>query len=319
MSNSDIPLHMDDQLISMKSYVTFRQRTRMKRLLQKEGYFRVSRYGKFLISYTNVLHAKPSQDMLFDLYDFDISLREIFFRYTQKAEIQIKNHIANACSLNTASSVFYLDTAYYTPSKGERDRGKRRANINKFPSAMKYIKDSEKKLISSQHKHPQFSAYRSGGTRYRKRIPAWAAFMYFDFGAIESIYSYLRSDLRKEVLRYGYPNSQRVFTKIDTSNMDTWISAIRNLRNTCSHHDILVGKTSSVIHLDTKVDHSGCLPNDTDLFSRIYALKKVLVRTDSENLKLDLMKLIAKTNINIYQFNILPPNWESLFDSIGEI
>lgn len=318
MSNYDTPLHIDDQIEAMKFYVSFRQRTRMRRLLQKEGYFRVSRYGKFLLSKTMVLHSKPSQDVLFDLYDFDIALREIFFRYTQKAEIQFKNHIANACSLSVGSSVFYLDQSFYTPSRGERDKIKRNNNVKKFPGTFKYIKDAEKKLISQQHKHPQFSAYRLGGPRHRKRIPAWAAFMYFDFGTIESMYAYLRLDLRKEVLAYGYPTSQRNMKKIDTINMDTWISAIRNLRNTCSHHNILVGKTSSIIHLDAERDSLNCLPNNTDLFSRMYALKKILVSKDSSHLKRDLKKLILKTDIDIYRLGILPRNWESLFDSIHE-
>ncbi|WNS78816.1 Abi family protein [Domibacillus sp. DTU_2020_1001157_1_SI_ALB_TIR_016] len=319
MSNADIPLDIEDQVSLMKSYVTFRQKLRMKRLLQKEGYFRVSRYGKYLLSFTQVLQAKPTQDLLYDLYDFDIALREIFFRYTQKAEIQIKNHIANACSLYTQNPTFYLDQTFYTPSGGVSDKTKRKANVRRFPRVFSSIKEAEKALIKHQNKHPQFSSYRTGGPRYRKRIPAWAAFMYFDFGTVENIYAYSKMDLRKEVLRYGYPDSNRKFGKNDTYNMDTWISAIRNLRNTCSHHNILVGKTSSVVHLDHKVDSPQCLPSDTDLFSRMYALKKILHPNDSAELKIDLQRLLSRTKINVYQFNVLPQNWESLYDSIHNL
>ncbi|PGZ57855.1 abortive phage infection protein [Bacillus cereus] len=316
MSNTDVPLNIEDQILLMKSYVTFRQKTKIRRLLQKEGYFRVSRYGKQLLSFTNVLRSKPNQELLFAMYDFDLALREIFYRYTQKAEIQFKNYIANAVSLHLNDPTFYLDQNSYTSSRGERNSVKKKKNQRFFKRVFQDIVQSEKKLRTSQNKYPEFSIYRGRGPRSRKRIPSWAAFMYFDFGTIMHIYAYLKLDLRKKVLQYGYPDSKRNISKIDTQNMDTWIDAIRNLRNICSHHNKLVGKTSSVVHLDRAFDSQALLPSDTDLFSRMYALKKVLHPDDSEALKKEVKKLISKSKLNIYQFNILPQNWETLYDSV---
>ncbi|MBH0158586.1 Abi family protein [Fictibacillus sp. 5RED26] len=316
MSNLDTPLTLEDQVTLMKTYVIFRQKTKMRRVLKKEGYFRVSRYGKYLLSYTPVLRSKPDQDLLLDLYDFDVALRVVFFKYTQKAELQIKNHIANAVSLKLNDPTFYLDSNSYTPSQGESDKIKRNRYKAKYPRFYQDLKKAENRLISKPHQYPELKDYRRGGPRYRKRIPAWTAFTYFDYGTIEHIYAYLRLDLKKEVLSYGYPNSPRKMSKLDTKNMDTWISAIRNLRNTCSHHNMLTGKTSSIVHLDKTFDSVTTLPNDTDLFSRMYALKKVLDPVDSELLKHDLKKLIGKTKFNIYILNILPQNWETLYDNI---
>lgn len=316
MSNTDIPLSIEEQILLMKSYVTFRQKTKMRRLLQKEGYFRISRYGKQLLSYTNVLRAKPNQELLFDIYDFDLELRQIFYRYTQKAEIQLKNHIANAISLHLQNPTFYLDPNSYTASRGERNRQTKQKYQKFFRKFFQEIIKSERKIRTQQNKYPEFSSYRGAGSRSRKRIPAWAAFMYFDYGTVMHIYSYLRLDLRKEVLRYGFPNSQRSISKMDTQNMDTWIDAIRNLRNICSHHNKLVGRTSSVVHLDRHFDSPSYLPSDTDLFSRMYALKKILHSDDSEELKMEIKKLINKSKFNVFQFNILPQNWESLYNGI---
>lgn len=315
MSNMDTPLTIEAQIELMKNYVTFRVRSKMKRLLQKEGYFRVSRYGKFLLSYTPVLKSKPEQSLLFHLYDFDVALREIFYRYTQKAEIQIKNHIANAVSLKLEDPTFYLKDTSYTPTQGESDKKTKEACKRNYPIFFQQIKKAESSLISKPHRYPELKAYRKGGTRYRKRIPAWTAFMYFDFGNIEFIYAYLRLDLKKEVLEYGYSNTLRKISKRDTKNMDTWITAIRNLRNVCSHHNMLVGKTSSIVHLDY-IDLPIVLPNNTDLFSRMYALKKVLSPLDSESLKKDLNQLINKTKFDVYQLNILPRDWEALYNQI---
>lgn len=315
MSHLDTPLTIENQILLMRKYVSFRQKTKMKQLLQNEGYFRVSRYGKYLLSYTHLLKSKPNQSLLFELYEFDVELREVFYRYTQKAEIQLKNHISNAISLYLEDPTFYLKETSYTATQGEHDKNKRETHRKKFREFFKKIKDAESSLIYKLNKYPELKEYRRGGSRHRKRIPAWTAFMYFDFGNIEYMYAYLRLDLKKEVLAYGYPNTTRKISKIDTKNMDTWIAAIRNLRNVCSHHNMLVGKTSSIVHLDS-LDASELLPNSTDLFSRMYALKKVLNSKDSEALKVDLKKLIRKTKLDVYTLNILPPTWESLYDKI---
>lgn len=316
MPDTDAPLSIEDQILLMKSYVTFRHKTKLRRLLQKEGYFRISRYGKQLLSYTPVLRAKPSQEMLFEIYNFDLALREIFYRYTQQAEIQIKNYIANAVSLHLLDPTFYLDPNSYTPSRGERDRNKRQKNQRFFTSFLQEVNQLESNIRTQQNKYPEFSSYRGTGARSGKRIPAWAAFMYFDFGTIMHIYAYLRLDLRKEVLKFGYPNSPRTISKVDTQNMDTWIDAIRNVRNICSHHNKLVGKTSSIVHLDRNFDPPTLLPSDTDLFSRMYALKKVLHTDNNEALKKEIFKLISRSKLNVYQIGILPQNWETLYNSV---
>lgn len=98
--------------------------------------------------------------------------------------------------------------------------------------------------------------------------------------------------------------------------MDTWLDAVRNLRNACAHHSRIIGRLSSIVLLDLE-DDKNILESETDLFSRIYALKKILRLEDSEQMKNELIKTIRKTKINIYQFNILPRNWEPLFEDIN--
>ena len=285
----------------------------MRKFLSYTGYFRASRYGKYLLSFTSVLRTKPKQDLLFDTYDFDVELRKLFFSYTKKAEIQFKSHLSNAVSLNTNDPTFYLKDRSYTKSRGERDRQKRNSNIRFYSNFKKPLVDTEKKLSQSVNKYPEFQAYRRGGRRSAKEIPCWAAFSYFEFGSITNMYAYLSGDLRKDVLVYGYSKGR--YGKQITKQMDTWLDAIRNLRNICSHHNKLVGKTSSIVLLDS-ADDVNVLSSQTELFSRIYALKKVLRVEDSEELKCDLQKVIRKANFDIYKFNILPRNWEDLFERI---
>lgn len=320
MSTHDNPLKIEDQIILMKKYVTFTKRVRIRRFLNYAGYFRASRYGKYLLSHTGVIGSKPNQDLLFNIYEFDNKLRELFLKYCKRAEIQFKSHLSNSISIKTGSPTFYLDDTYYTPSKGERDRMVRQSNIRCFDRFKSDIISKEFKLRRDNLKYPELNEYRCGGSRDTYKIPSWAAFSYFEFGTVTYVYSYLKGDLRKEVLVYGY--SKHKYGKEATKNMDTWLDAIRNLRNVCAHHNMLVGKTSSVVLFDR--EDSEIILNlgntGTDLFSRLYALKKILSKKDSDKLVKDLKLLIRKNkihnNIDIYSMNILPENWESLFIGI---
>ena len=80
---------------------------------------------------------------------------------------------------------------------------------------------------------------------------------------------------------------------------------------------MLIGMTSSVVLMDSNDDET-LLKADNDLFSRIYALKKLLPIDDTDNMKKDIKKLIRKTSVDIFLLGIFPNNWEELYDKIVE-
>ena len=134
-------------------------------------------------------------------------------------------------------------------------------------------------------------------------------------GILTMMYNYLRGDLRKAILVYAFGKTN--YAKRDTEVMDTWLDAVRNLRNYCAHNSMLVGMTSSVVLMDSN-DDATLLPADNDLFSRIYALKKLIPIDDTNNMKKDIKKLINKTPVDIFLLGILPRNWEDIYDKIVE-
>ena len=67
----------------------------------------------------------------------------------------------------------------------------------------------------------------------------------------------------QEVLNYTY--SQNNYKKEVTKQMDTWLDAVRNLRNYCAHHSMVVGMTSSVVIPDNR-DSADVLPDNTNLY-----------------------------------------------------
>ena len=314
MPNTELPMDLESQVVLMKKYITFRQRKKMREFLGYAGYFRASRYGKFLLTQVNAFGSKADSKVFFELYDFDVQLRLLLFKYCKKAEVRFKSAIANAVSLKTGDAGFYLDRQYYTPTKSEKDKKTRNRNITFFNTKFfANLTNDEEKLRRDVVKHPELREYRKGGTRQNNVLPVWAAFSYFEMGTMVMIYSYLRGDLRKEVLNYMY--SQNNYKKEVTKQVDTWLDAVRNLRNYCAHHSMVVGMTSSVVIPDNR-DSADVLPDNTNLYSRLYALKKILPQKDADMLARELEKLISKTKIDIYKMNVLPANWKELYDKI---
>lgn len=309
----DTPFTVEEQITAMKKYVTFTKKAKMRNFLQYTGYFRANRYGKYLLSYTNVFAMKPSQNVLFALYQFDFELRKIMYEACAKSEVQIKSVISNAVSLKTGDAIFYLNQGNYTATRSERNKFYRQRNVKFFNSFFSDIQDKEEKLRKDILKYPELKEYRNGGKKSTMHIPCWAAFSYFEFGTIENIYMYLRSDLRKEVLMYGYNRGK--YSKKTTLQMDTWLNGIRTLRNICAHHSRLIGMKEAIVLADT-ADDTDILLNGEDLFSRLYALKKVMHRKDSEEMKKKLRNLISRSKIDIFQLDILPVDWEDKFDRI---
>ena len=314
MPNTELPMDLESQVVLMKKYITFRQRKKMREFLGYAGYFRASRYGKFLLTQVNAFGSKADSKVFFELYDFDVQLRLLLFKYCKKAEVRFKSAIANAVSLKTGDAGFYLDRQYYTPTKSEKDKKTRNRNITFFNTKFfANLTNDEEKLRRDVVKHPELREYRKGGTRQNNVLPVWAAFSYFEMGTMAMIYSYLRGDLRKEALNYTY--SQNNYKKEVTKQVDTWLDAVRNLRNYCAHHSMVVGMTSSVVIPDNR-DSADVLPDNTNLYSRLYALKKILPQKDADMLARELEKLISKTKIDIYKMNVLPANWKELYDKI---
>ena len=314
MLNTELPMDLESQVVLMKKNITFRQRKKMREFLGYAGYFRASRYGKFLLTQVNAFGSKANSKVFFELYDFDVQLRLLLFKYCKKAEVRFKSAIANAVSLKTGDAGFYLDRQYYTPTKSEKDKKTRNRNITFFNTKFfANLTNDEEKLRRDVVKHPELREYRKGGTRQNNVLPVWAAFSYFEMGTIVMIYSYLRGDLRKEVLDYTYSASN--YKKEVTKQMDTWLDAVRNLRNYCAHHSMVVGMTSSVVIPDNR-DSTDVLPDNTNLYSRLYALKKILLQQDADMLMNELDRLISRTKIDVYKMNILPANWKDLYDRI---
>ena len=127
----------------------------MRDFLGYAGYFRASRYGKYLLTQVNVFGSKADSKVFFALYDFDVQLRLLLFKYCKKAEVCFKSAIANAVALKTGDAGFYLDKQYYTPTKSEKDKKTRNRNVSFFHTKFfAGLINDEEKLRRDVVKHP---------------------------------------------------------------------------------------------------------------------------------------------------------------------
>ncbi len=307
-----LPLDIDEQAVLMEKYVSFDDDTAIKQKLAYTGFFRLRRYGMFLLSKCGCVGKKPTENMLYDLYDFDEKLRILLFTYCKKAEIQLKTNITVGLSNKEDTHLFYLLENSYTASKSNNDKLSKQKNIRQFEGFLKDLRNNEKRIRTDTARYPEIGEMRPKDKGPNSKLPAEVFFHYIDLGDIVPIYSYLRGDLRKEVLRYGY--TRKNYGKETTKQFDTWLEATRNLRNFCAHHLMLSGRHSCVIIPEFGEDY--ILSSKTDLFSRLYALKKILPKQFSNALKNDLQRLIETSDVDVFGLGILPRDWEEKFGRI---
>lgn len=309
------PINLEEQINWMKKYVNFRQNKKMREYLKRVGYFRASRYGKYLLSHTMQLGRKPDHNLLFNLYRLDMELRKLFFEYCQYIEIQTRTYISDFISLELNNELFYLDVNSYTPSKSEKSKIKKQKNQHYFPTMFKELLEREGEIRKNQKKYPELAEYRKGGIRMNQKLPCWVYFSYADFGNICLMYSYLNMKYKKIVLDKGYIG--RAHSKTDVEQYVTWLDAIKNLRNICCHHNILIGRTSSIV-LEDRIDN-GLLLSNSDLFSRVYALNKLLHDKERTEFKVALSKILLRSKVDWELLEILPSDWESKYDKIHKL
>ncbi len=298
------------QVENMKKYIVFSNKKRVTTMLRYMGYYRLSRYGEFLVGTKN---SKCHVNILDKLYLLDRNLRAILFEYCKIVEIQLKKHIVEVMMASCNDPLFYLDLSCYTTSRGLSDKNERSKAQKVFKTFSKKIVDLEKKLRSNTTKYPEFKEYRNKKKYAKGSVPCWAAFTQFDLGTINYIYFYLNGKYRKWIIQNGY--KKRKVNKATTKEFDTWIDSIRNLRNSCVHYNRLIGTLSTVVLCESKTNDK--LEKNNDLFSRLYALKKLLDEANYKQMFQQLKMAIVKSNIDVVELKILPEEWEKKLEDIA--
>jgi abortive infection bacteriophage resistance protein len=310
-------LTIDQQLKEMKKYVKFKNSTRMKKYLLNKGYFRMSRFAKYTLSYTDTLKGLPSHDLLISLYEFDKDLRILIFKYIKSIEIKFRTSLVTYMVQETNDPTFYLNEKYYTPSRGQNTRYQKNKSRELYNSYYKDILKKESNLRKNNMKFPELKEYRKRGKYNGQKLPAWTIIEYIDMGTVLTMFKFLNNMHRKNIIRICL--DEKRLSKQFAITFDTWMNAIRNIRNKCAHHNRVIGVTVPEITILKDDVNNVTSISSTNLMSRIYALAKVMDISDLAVFKAQLKKIVNRFNKNdfkLHDLDILPKDWELVYDKI---
>jgi abortive infection bacteriophage resistance protein len=186
---------------------------KVQEILLDIGYYRLGFYWHpFEIDEKHNFKDGSSFSDAVTLYYFDVDLRNIFLKYLNRIEINLKTSL-----IYHASNAYIESPTWFSDSKVMYDGFLKSLNKyydDKFISNNKAIKKHHQKYINDKY------------------APAWKTLEFFSFGTILSIYKNLRDDQLKTKIAalYGIKNIK---------TFENHFSALVVVRNVCAHGGVL--------------------------------------------------------------------------------
>ena len=307
-------------MITQKSFSTFEQqvdwlcnekhllipdRQYAEDTLKHIGYFPLIGGYKhlFRIPLTKKYKSGTSFEEIVALYEFDMELRELFFKYL----LQIERHLRSLMSYYFSekygeSQTAYLDiNNYNNTGKNHATIVRLIATLNRAASAKDYV---------------YIDYYRST----YGNIPLWVLINVLTFGNLSKMYQVFPQSLRSKVCKN--------FGIINQKQMEQFLSVLTKFRNVCAHGERLftyrtIDNISDLpLHSKLSIPKNGIqyLNGKNDLFAVVIAFRYLLPLKDFLTFKRRLIRLIDNTSgklIHIDNKELLkqmgfPPNWKNI-------
>lgn len=189
-------------------------------LLKKYGYFfLVSGYKNLFKSPDGTYLPGTTIDDLFALYQFDNTLRNIFFNSIQIIEKEIKSLLSYSFTQTYGDDQWqYLSPSNFDTLPGTKDERTR--------------KEAVRKLISTLHSAtlpPSGHAYIDHQWERHKNVPLWVAVKALTLGNISKMYSLCHSSVQSGVARE--------FPSVSAHTLVGMLDVLTLLRNVCAHNE----------------------------------------------------------------------------------
>lgn len=172
------------------------------------------------------------------IYDFDRSIRTLSVASLEVLEIRLRTEIAHTLSMRTGRGTGYLDKGNVKASAGVTKRwiSKRDDLINRARTEKsRVLKGYEEQYLCEKNDD----------------IPVWHLVDFLDFGALEDLYNMMIVSDRMVVAK--------AFGVSDHSVFATCLTAMRKMRNACSHYQSLWDRHAEV-HISRKPKSGEELP-----------------------------------------------------------
>lgn len=256
------------------------QRVRLK--LKEIGYFTLIGGYKDLLrdSNTKKYFDGVTFDDILEIYNFDTSIRELFFHYICKIEKHMRSIISyEFCNIYGEQQSKYLDCNTY------RYKGNNNSNKNQIKKLTKMLN----KLVTS-NKYPYINHQRNA----YNNIPLWVLINALEFGKISKMYALFQIPLQIKI--------SNNFDFVTNGELIKFLKVLVDFRNVCAHHERFFSYKSQydildmLIHKKLKIQckNNRYICGKKDVFAVLIACMYLLPREDFLMLKRELFHLIER-------------------------
>ncbi len=258
--------------------ITDEEKAKVK--LNEIGYFTLIGGYKDLLrdSNTRKYFDGVTFDDVLEIYNFDTSIRELFFHYICKIEKHMRSVISyEFCYEHGENQAEYLDCNTY------RYKGNSTKNQKQIKKLTKMLKE-----VVKSKKYPYINHQRNA----YKNIPLWVLINALEFGKISTMYEMFKISLQIKV--------SNNFVFVTNGELIKFMKVLVSFRNVCAHHERFFSYKSqydipdTLIHkkLNIQRNNGRYMYGKKDVFAVLIACMYLLSREDFLKLKRELFKEI---------------------------
>lgn len=277
-----------------------------KEKLKEVGYYHLITGYKDLFRNKNI--GKYNRGACFEdiyaLYEFDKTLREIFFKYLQIIELTFASHISYYfCERYASEQAKYLNPNNYNY-----------VNVNRrhVDTLIGILND----LANGTRVYGNIVYYR---THYHN-VPLWITINHLTFGSKSKMYELLQSPMQNKI--------SAEYADLDTSGLSQTMKFLTKFRNICAHGNRLYNYKSNEnlpnlkMHERLEIQKKGAqyIFGKKDLFGVVIACRYLLSKSDFRKFKIELDRAISsylRSTSFLDESKILnemgfPSNWKKI-------
>lgn len=295
----------DRQIEIICEKIAIRDKDEAKEALKKIGYFQLMGGYKslFRIPGTKKYKEGTSFEEIVSLYEFDVELRELFFRYL----LQIERNLRSLMS-------YYFTETYGAAQKEYLNQ--------KSYDITKKNKHTVERLIATLERaaNTQDYAYINYYREQYGDIPLWVLSNVLTFGNLSKMFRVFPQSLKSKV--------SKNFAPLNPHQVEQFLSVLTKYRNVCAHGErLFTYKTvdaiaDTPIHQELAIEKSGnqYKYGKQDLFAVVIAFYYLLPEKDFSCFSQNLLKIIQTVSgqlIHVEERDLLekmgfPQNWGKL-------
>ena len=295
-------LTYDEQIdfLKAKKNLEIKDETYAKKILFQTGYFPLINGYKeaYKDPATNQFQKGVTFEDIYELYQFDNDLRNIFIKYILMVERNVKSSLSyHFCLVYGDEQDDYLDVSNYD-----------------YTGKKKTVIQNMLKIMKGQIRYDSDYAYIRHYVAKYNYVPLWVLLNVLTLGQLSKIYSCQKGRIQIKICQD--------FGPLKVNEMGKILAVMTKFRNVCAHNDRLFDFHTKDALFDMKIherlsvpkEHGRYIYGKNDLFAQLIILKLLLPEMQFKALFHDLKVCFQKHPVhkNILEKMGFPERWEKI-------